>query len=457
MYTKFVLSILGVFYLGPYTAWGQVSPYKLPFPSGTTFNCTQGNSQPPPASHNGIDSYAFDFGLPIGSLVCAMREGKVVDVEESYANSVCQYTTSCGGQCKDSNCNPCGNLVNRVVILHSDGHRSVYLHLNQNDVFVEVGDSVLQGQVIAKSGNSGCVHGLIGHLHVSVIGSSSCSVNNPWVCQTIPFYFCDFTSNNVVPQNSDNCTSGHCSACSSAINNSCFNPIPLNVNSSINYQPGTFCNSIISLPNNNLPNCILPSYLAQDVWYKFVPSQTTITIKMQSGADNDIIFQVLSNVSCATSYTDMNVCINNTGKGGMEETTLSNLVVGEVYFIRVIKNLSGIGGSALHRGEDFQICLWNGNTVNPSSINDTIIPVVVHVMHTGQPEGDQLNPSDSQIKAAIDYLNTVYKGTSFGASSGIGDIGIQFKLATLDPWGKLHFGHHPYKFIRQHRIRKLWH
>lgn len=60
------------------------------------------------------------------------------------------------------------------------------------------------------------------------------------------------------------------------------------------------------------------------------------------------------------------------------------------------------------------------------------IPVVVHVIHTGGAVGTIYNPSDAQIQGAIDYLNQVYDGTWPG-TQGVGEIQIQFELATRDP------------------------
>jgi hypothetical protein len=60
------------------------------------------------------------------------------------------------------------------------------------------------------------------------------------------------------------------------------------------------------------------------------------------------------------------------------------------------------------------------------------IPVVVHVVHTGGAVGTTYNPSTAQITGAIDYLNQVYAGTYTG-TEGVGDIQIQFALATRDP------------------------
>ncbi len=58
--------------------------------------------------------------------------------------------------------------------------------------------------------------------------------------------------------------------------------------------------------------------------------------------------------------------------------------------------------------------------------------MVVHVLHTGGAIGTAFNPSDAVIQGAIDYLNTVYNGTL--SPEGVGEIGVQFILATRDPY-----------------------
>ncbi len=67
-----------------------------------------------------------------------------------------------------------------------------------------------------------------------------------------------------------------------------------------------------------------------------------------------------------------------------------------------------------------------------------IIPVVVHVMHTGGAVGTIYNPSDAQITGAIDYLNQVFAGTYPGMTppsggSSVVDLEIQFALAQRTP------------------------
>ena len=65
------------------------------------------------------------------------------------------------------------------------------------------------------------------------------------------------------------------------------------------------------------------------------------------------------------------------------------------------------------------------------------IPIVVHVLNTGEPVGTPFNPSDEQIIAAIDYLNEVYSGTHPSLTpagvNAAGDLGLRFVLAKRDP------------------------
>lgn len=66
------------------------------------------------------------------------------------------------------------------------------------------------------------------------------------------------------------------------------------------------------------------------------------------------------------------------------------------------------------------------------------IPVVVHVMHTGDVIGSLYNPTDAQINGAIAYLNQVFAGTYPGmttpsAGGAAGDLEIRFALAQRTP------------------------
>ena len=170
-----------------YTANSQCN-YKLPFSNGASFRCSQGNNGS--YSHDGQAQYAFDFAMSINTNVCASRSGTVSHVTESYAD----YNNP-------SNC----NYVNRIVVDHGDGTSALYLHLTQNGALVSVGNYVTQGQIIAKSGQTGCATGA--HLHFMVMNADT---YGSWYNQSIPISFCDVTSNGGVPESGNTYTSTSC-------------------------------------------------------------------------------------------------------------------------------------------------------------------------------------------------------------------------------------------------------
>lgn len=124
--------------------------YALPYASGNSFRVLQGYGSR--FSHTGLEEFAIDLDMPVGTAVHAARAGVVARLEESHAK----------GCWEDG----CGKFANFVVILHSDGTTGEYFHLRQNGVLVNVGDSVSQGQKIGYSGNTG--HTTMPHLHFAV-------------------------------------------------------------------------------------------------------------------------------------------------------------------------------------------------------------------------------------------------------------------------------------------------
>ena len=62
------------------------------------------------------------------------------------------------------------------------------------------------------------------------------------------------------------------------------------------------------------------------------------------------------------------------------------------------------------------------------------IPIVVHVVHTGEAAGSFYNPSDAQVQSTVDYVNQLYAGTHpSNDPGGVGEVGIEFVLAQRDP------------------------
>ncbi|HVG41526.1 MAG TPA: M23 family metallopeptidase, partial [Chitinophagaceae bacterium] len=60
---------------------------------------------------------------------------------------------------------------NYVIIRHNDGTQAYYGHLQFNGALVQVGDTITQGQAIAKSGSTG--YSAFPHLHFIVWGRTS--------------------------------------------------------------------------------------------------------------------------------------------------------------------------------------------------------------------------------------------------------------------------------------------
>jgi hypothetical protein len=123
----------------------QQATYRLPYEEHKTYPVTQGNKGS--TSHMGYCEYAWDFGMAEGTKVCAARGGKVVDAREDLVRG------GTGGG-------------NQIKIDHGDGTFGLYFHLKHEGALVEVGDLVLQGDVIGLSGATGNVTGP--HLHFQV-------------------------------------------------------------------------------------------------------------------------------------------------------------------------------------------------------------------------------------------------------------------------------------------------
>jgi len=142
--------------------------YLLPFPVGTSYYLLQGNCGK--HSHFGKEKFAYDFRMPVGSVITAMRSGKVVNLQERFID---------GTNNNDS--------LNFIIILHDDSTASRYLHITQNGALVRRGEYVNAGDTIGLSGNSGL--STEPHLHVDVTGYCT---HSP--CQTLPFSFMNCTT-----------------------------------------------------------------------------------------------------------------------------------------------------------------------------------------------------------------------------------------------------------------------
>jgi murein DD-endopeptidase MepM/ murein hydrolase activator NlpD len=124
--------------------------YMLPYENGKSYRVLQGYGSR--FSHVGLEQYAVDFNMSVGTPVHAARAGVVARIEESSDKG-----------CWDDGC---GAYANYIVVMHDDGTTGEYYHLQQNGALIDVGDHIIAGQKIALSGNTG--HTTMPHLHFAV-------------------------------------------------------------------------------------------------------------------------------------------------------------------------------------------------------------------------------------------------------------------------------------------------
>jgi len=93
---------------------------------------------------------AVDISTACGSPIYAAAAGKIIKI-----GSPDYYNHGYGGY---------------IIISHSNGTKTIYAHNSEN--LVEVGESVEQGDQIAKIGNTGMTYGSTGcHVHFGVLGA----------------------------------------------------------------------------------------------------------------------------------------------------------------------------------------------------------------------------------------------------------------------------------------------
>lgn len=167
----------------------ELDGYYLPLPCGTTAQVTQGNNGA--LSHNGLSAYAFDFGLPLGSSLVAISGGVVTHAFDE---------TGPGDPCYNGGGMECSGFANYVTLLHADGSKSIYMHLQT--VSVGVGDSVSIGSEVGLSGTTGWSTGR----HAHIMRMEDCGGS---YCQSVPLAFSDVAGDGV-PVSGDMVTSGNC-------------------------------------------------------------------------------------------------------------------------------------------------------------------------------------------------------------------------------------------------------
>lgn len=148
------------------------SPYVLPFAVGTahlvwrtTDHFARGNG--------GVGLYAIDFEMPIGTPIVAARAGEVVALRDEYSD----------GNGRDLE-------ENFIFVRHDDDSIARYFHLTRGGALVKLGSGVRQGEIVARSGNTGQSAGPHLHFDVQRCGPNLPPDYNRLPCgQTLPLTF----------------------------------------------------------------------------------------------------------------------------------------------------------------------------------------------------------------------------------------------------------------------------
>lgn len=131
------------------------SEYVLPYSIDKSFWVGQGNCTDGSHESGSDQAYAYDFDMPVGTLVVASRGGEVIEVQERFIDN-----------------NEAPGKENYVIVLHDDDTVAGYYHLTKDGSLVALGDRVAQGDVIALSGNTG--YSSEPHLHFEVLECFDC-------------------------------------------------------------------------------------------------------------------------------------------------------------------------------------------------------------------------------------------------------------------------------------------
>lgn len=114
--------------------------YRLPYVSGA-YTVVQADFGSFSHQQGSGDEHAIDWEMPVGTRICAAREGTVVAIRQD---------SDVGGEDRKYKHAP-----NYVVLRHDDGTFAEYCHLTKNGVIASLGQKVKTGQPLGFSGDTG--------------------------------------------------------------------------------------------------------------------------------------------------------------------------------------------------------------------------------------------------------------------------------------------------------------
>lgn len=151
---------------------------------------------------------------------------------------------------------------------------------------------------------------------------------------------------------------------SAPLNDECSGAIELVVNPTCNFISGTVDFATQSLSPGTCNG--ITSLSAFDVWYKFAASSTDQIITVKGSGSFDAVIMLMN--SCNGTLIG---CADNSGFGGTENLTTTNLTAGSIYYIRIYHY-----GNTLPTTPGFEICIslpapppFNDECVNAIPLN----------------------------------------------------------------------------------------
>jgi len=148
---------------------------------------------------------------------------------------------------------------------------------------------------------------------------------------------------------------------SAPLNDECSGAIELVVNPTCNFISGTVDFATQSMSPGTCNG--ITSLSAFDVWYKFAASSTDQIITVKGSGSFDAVIMLMN--SCNGTLIG---CADNSGFGGTENLTTTNLTAGSIYYIRIYHY-----GNTLPTTPGFEICI---SLPAPPPINDECVNAI---------------------------------------------------------------------------------
>ncbi|MDE3248500.1 MAG: T9SS type A sorting domain-containing protein [Bacteroidota bacterium] len=196
---------------------------------------------------------------------------------------------------------------------------------------------------------------------------------------------------------------------SSPVNDECVNAIQIPVLADTSSQSSF--NGNAAYASQSMPACTDPSYVAPDVWFKFIATSSVQKISVIPGNNvlGDFAFEVLSG-SCGQLQSI--ACVNNGSYGATDSTTINNLQKGNTYYIRLYDYHERLDSTY----NKYNLIVSGPSATMPPPVNDECVTAI------SIQESTYANPSPK------------YSGVIGYATPSLGNQGLASPNEARDVW-----------------------